>query len=157
KPENIMVIPDKAHPNGERVKVLDFGIAKLLESAPTPGDPRADPQSAVTRAGTFIGTPAYMSPEQCSLTTVDTRADIYTCGVLLSQLVPGRLPFEGQPPLHTATLHIHEPAPRPSQFAPKIDQRLEAIIMKALAKKPTERHQTARHLAATLRKLIADM
>ena len=81
------------------MKVLDFGIAKLLApDAAAPVDPRLDPASAVTRAGTFIGTPAYMSPEQCALLPVDTRADIYTCGVLLFQLVTGRLPFEGQTP-----------------------------------------------------------
>src|SRR6185437_7066984 len=99
KPENIMVIADASHPNGERVKVLDFGIAKLLFPDAVPVDPRVDsrldPPSGVTRAGTFIGTPSYMSPEQCALQSVDTRADIYTCGVLLFQLVTGRLPFEG--------------------------------------------------------------
>jgi serine/threonine-protein kinase len=157
KPENIMVMADPSHPSGERVKVLDFGIAKLLAPDTAAADPRIDPTSAVTRAGTFIGTPAYMSPEQCALLPVDTRADIYTCGVLLFQLVTGRLPFEGQTPLHTATLHIHEQAPRPSSVAPAIDQRLEAIIMKALAKKPTDRHQTARHLASTLRKILPDL
>jgi eukaryotic-like serine/threonine-protein kinase len=159
KPENIMVVADPTHPNGERVKVLDFGIAKLLAPDAADGtvDPRLDPQSAVTRAGTFIGTPAYMSPEQCSLLPVDTRADIYTCGVLLYQLVTGRLPFEGQTPLHTATLHIHEPPPRPSSVAPEIDPRLEGIILKALAKKPTDRHQTSRHLATTLRRILGDL
>ncbi len=157
KPENIMVISDPAHPSGERVKVLDFGIAKLLAPDTVAVDPRLNPASGVTRAGTFIGTPSYMSPEQCALLPVDTRADIYTCGVLLFQLVTGRLPFEGQTPLHTATLHIHEAAPRPSTFAPSIDPRLEAVIMKALSKKPTERQQTARHLAATLRKLLPDL
>ena len=157
KPENIMVVPDRASAGGERVKVLDFGIAKLLAPDTVAPDPRIDPSSAVTRAGTFIGTPAYMSPEQCALLPVDTRADIYTCGVLLFQLVTGRLPFEGQTPLHTATLHIHEVAPRPSSFAPAIDQRLEAVIMKALSKKPTDRHQTARHLASTLRKILPDL
>jgi eukaryotic-like serine/threonine-protein kinase len=158
KPENIMVMADPSHPNGERVKVLDFGIAKLLApDTSAPVDPRADPASGVTRAGTFIGTPSYMSPEQCSLLPVDTRADIYTCGVLLFQLVTGKLPFEGQTPLHTATLHIHEQPPRPSLFAPSIDPRLEAVIMKALGKKPTERHQTARHLASVLRKILPDL
>jgi eukaryotic-like serine/threonine-protein kinase len=163
KPENIMVIPDPEHPDREQVKVLDFGIAKLLtvdfDDDPS-RDSRAEPASAVTRAGTFIGTPAYMSPEQCSLQSVDTRADIYTCGVLLFQLITGRLPFEGETPLHTATLHIHQAPPRPSTYAPLIDGRLEAVIMKALAKKPADRHQTARHLASTLRKIepeLADM
>ncbi|MCC6558215.1 MAG: protein kinase, partial [Polyangiaceae bacterium] len=160
KPENIMVIPDPGHPNGERVKVLDFGIAKVLEpdhEEAAAQDPRLEPSSAITRAGTLVGTPAYMSPEQCGLLPVDTRADIYTCGVLLYQIVTGRLPFEGETPLHTATLHIHAPVPAPSAVAPGIDPRLEALILKALAKKPAERHQTARHLGASLRKLAPDL
>jgi serine/threonine protein kinase len=164
KPENIMVIADPSHPNRERVKVLDFGIAKLLVSEPLPEDQDADiepessdPPSAVTRAGTFIGTPAYMSPEQCGLLPVDTRADIYTCGVLLFQLITGRLPFEGQTPLHTATLHIHEEPPPPSSYAPGIDPRLEALILKALAKNPTARPQTARHLSVALKKLLPEL
>jgi serine/threonine-protein kinase len=77
--------------------------------------------------------------------------------VLLFQLVTGRLPFEGQTPLHTATLHIHEDPPAPSTLAPGIDERLEAVILKALAKKPSERHPTARHLGATLRKLLPEL
>jgi serine/threonine protein kinase len=161
KPENIMVISDPSHPSGERVKVLDFGIAKLLAqdaiNEERGGDSRSEQASAVTRAGTFIGTPAYMSPEQCGLLPVDTRADIYTCGVLLFQLLTGRLPFEGQTPLHTATLHIHQAPPAPSTFAPTIDPRVEALILKALSKKPAERHQTARHLGSALRKLLPDL
>ena len=163
KPENIMMITDPAHPTGERVKVLDFGIAKLLaadaiaEEQGDGRDPRLDPASAVTRAGTFIGTPAYMSPEQCALLPVDTRADIYTCGVLLYQLVTGQLPFEGQTPLHTATLHIHQAPQSPASVAAGLDPRLDALIMKALSKRPAERHQTARHLGASLRKLLPDL
>jgi eukaryotic-like serine/threonine-protein kinase len=161
KPENVMVVPDPGQPSGERVKVLDFGIAKILAAdaiaEEKTGSDSRDPNSAVTRAGTFIGTPAYMSPEQCSLQTVDTRADIYTCGVLLFQLVTGQLPFEGQTPLHTATLHIHQAAPAPSTLAPSIDKRLEALILKALAKRPGDRHQTARHLGTALRKLLPEL
>jgi eukaryotic-like serine/threonine-protein kinase len=158
KPENIMVIGDPSHPSGERVKVLDFGIAKLLTDVLTEDGGEGDEQSsAVTRAGTFIGTPAYMSPEQCALLPVDTRADLYTCGVLLFQLTTGRLPFEGQTPLHTATLHIHEEPPRPSSLAPGIDPRLEAVILRALAKKPADRHQTARHLGESLRRLLPEL
>ncbi len=161
KPENIMVLGDPSHPNGERVKVLDFGIAKLLAqdalNEERGVDSRAEQASAVTRAGTFIGTPAYMSPEQCGLLSVDTRADIYTCGVLLFQLITGRLPFEGQTPLHTATLHIHQAPPSPSSYAPAIDPRIEALILKALSKKPADRHQTARHLGSALRKLLPDV
>ena len=163
KPENIMVIADPTHPSGERVKVLDFGIAKLLlaeslaEEQSGGHDPRLDPPSAMTRAGTFIGTPAYMSPEQCSLVEVDTRADIYTCGVLLFQLVTGKLPFEGQTPLHTAMMHVHAAPPEPHSVAVGIDPRLGALILKALAKRPADRHQTALHLGASLRKLLPDI
>jgi serine/threonine-protein kinase len=159
KPENIMIIADPSHPNGERVKVLDFGIAKLiaLDAIAEERGSNFEQNSAVTRAGTFIGTPAYMSPEQCSLLPVDTRADIYTSGVLLFQLVTGRIPFEGQTPLHTATLHIHEAPPRPSSLAPGIDLRLEAVILKAIAKKPDDRYQTARQLGDALRKLLPDL
>ncbi|XYH94360.1 serine/threonine-protein kinase [Sorangium sp. So ce1128] len=158
KPENIMVIADPTHPDGERVKVLDFGIAKILDTASgDEPDPHADPMSVVTRAGTFIGTPAYMSPEQCGLLPVDQRADLYTCGVLLFQLITGRLPFEGETPLHTATLHIHAPVPAPSSCAPGIDSRLEALILKALAKQPEDRHQTARELGYSLHTLLATL
>ncbi|WP_437332622.1 serine/threonine-protein kinase [Sorangium sp. So ce394] len=159
KPENIMVVPDPTHPHGERVKVLDFGIAKILDTASSGDEPeiQADPLSVVTRAGTFVGTPAYMSPEQCGLLPVDQRADLYTCGVLLFQLVTGRLPFEGETPLHTATLHIHAPVPAPRSSAPGIDPRLEALIVKALAKQPADRHQTARELGYALHTLLADL
>ncbi|WP_437567446.1 protein kinase domain-containing protein [Sorangium sp. So ce542] len=159
KPENIMVVPDLTHPHGERVKVLDFGIAKILDTASSGDEPeiQADPLSVVTRAGTFVGTPAYMSPEQCGLLPVDQRADLYTCGVLLFQLVTGRLPFEGETPLHTATLHIHAPVPAPRSAAPGIDPRLEALIVKALAKQPADRHQTARELGYALHTLLADL
>jgi len=156
KPENVMIVADPSHPNGERVKVLDFGIAKLLaldEIAKEQGGD-AEPSSAVTRAGTFIGTPAYMSPEQCNLLPVDTRADIYTCGVLLFQLVTGRLPFEGETPLQTAMLHIHKEPPAPSSLAPAIDPQLEQVILKALAKKPSDRYPTARDFSAALRKIL---
>src|SRR5262249_50218528 len=83
--------------------------------------------------------------------------DIYTCGVLLFQLLTCRLPFEGETPLHTATLHIHQPPPRPSTYAPAIDARLEAVILKALSKKPADRHQTARHLGSTLRTILPEV
>ncbi len=81
--------------------MLDFGIAKILDTGSSGEEPEllADPLSVVTRAGTFVGTPAYMAPEQCGLLPVDQRADLYTCGVLLFQLVTGRLPFEGETPL----------------------------------------------------------
>ncbi len=176
KPENIMIVRDPAGagadgsasvplPRGARVKVLDFGIAKLLDKqtggpAPRPGGSRLESETgytAMTRVGTLIGTPAYMSPEQCALQPVDTRSDIYTCGLLLFQMVSGRLPFDGPTPLHIATKHLHEEAPPLSSFVPGADARLEAIIQKTLAKRPADRHSTARALAAALRKLIPEL
>ncbi|MBK8258298.1 MAG: serine/threonine protein kinase [Polyangiaceae bacterium] len=175
KPENIMIVrePSAAEdgappsatplPPGAQVKVLDFGIAKLLDKTaerPPPVGDRLDPPSAltaVTRAGTLIGTPAYMSPEQCALAAVDTRSDIYTCGVLLFQMLTGQLPFDGPTPLHIATKHIHESPPPLRSIIADADPRLETIVSKALAKKPAERYPTARHLTAALRKLLPDL
>ena len=175
KPENIMIVRDPSAatetggpesvplPAGARVKVLDFGIAKLLDKqadAPRPGGNRLDPPSAVTavtRAGTLIGTPAYMSPEQCALLPVDTRSDIYTCGVLLFQMIAARLPFEGPTPLHIATKHIHEDPPPLRSVVPEAHAGLEAVILKALAKRSTERHASAKILGAALRKLLPEL
>jgi serine/threonine-protein kinase len=175
KPENIMIVRDPSStgtdgpvsvplPIGARVKVLDFGIAKLLDKqsegpAPRQGSRLESPTgyTAVTRVGTLIGTPAYMSPEQCALQPVDTRSDIYTCGLLLFQMVSGRLPFDGPTPLHIATKHLHEEPPPLRSFVPGADATLEAIIDKTLAKRPADRHATARALAAALRKLIPEL
>ena len=153
KPENVMLVPDAGI---ERVKVLDFGIAKLVAPdlvAAERSQRRDDPTSNLTQAGTLIGTPAYMSPEQCKLEGVDARSDVYTCGVLMYQLVTGSLPFEGEAPLHTAMLHIHEPLRPPSTLAPDLDRRLDEVIVRALAKDPKARYQTAAELAKKLRAL----
>jgi serine/threonine-protein kinase len=157
KPENVMVVPDTSQPRGERIKVLDFGIAKMLFEEGTSEDPPdSDEQpTALTRAGTQLGTPAYMSPEQCQLLEVDARSDVYTVGILLYQMMSGGVPFEGDTPLHTASLHIHEPLVKPSAYAPHLDERLEAVIVKALAKKPADRHQSAAELGKALRDLVA--
>ncbi len=136
KPENIMIVRDPSAgpdgpesvplPAGARVKVLDFGIAKLLDNQvegprPQPGRLESPTQmTAMTRAGTLIGTPAYMSPEQCAQQPVDTRSDIYTCGLLLFQMVSGRLPFDGPSPLHIATKHIHEDPPPLRSLVPEM-------------------------------------
>jgi serine/threonine-protein kinase len=98
-----------------------------------------------------------MSPEQCQLLEVDARSDIYTCGILLYQMMTGGVPFEGETPLHTATLHIREPLVKPSTYAPHLDARLEAIIVKALEKQKENRHGSARALAAELRALASSV
>ncbi|HVY46731.1 MAG TPA: serine/threonine-protein kinase, partial [Minicystis sp.] len=159
KPENVMLVPAADAPGGERVKVLDFGIAKMLFDEGTPDAPpdSDDRPTALTRAGTSLGTPAYMSPEQCQLLEVDARSDVYTCGILLYQMMTGGVPFEGETPLHTATLHIREPVVPPRTYAPHLDARLEGVILKALEKKRDDRHASARELAAELRALAPSL
>jgi eukaryotic-like serine/threonine-protein kinase len=149
KPENVMLVPDPSEPGGERVKVLDFGIAKIVDS-PTnsgaesdDGPPSYVTKTALTRVGTIVGTPAYMSPEQCRGGEVDARSDVYACGVLLYQILTGEVPFTGETPLHTAMRHIHAQPKPPRQLRSSLAPELEKIVLKALAKWPGERHQTA--------------
>jgi serine/threonine-protein kinase len=157
KPENVMLLGDPGEPGGERVKVLDFGIAKIVErtvrgSSDEP--PSSGPSSALTTVGVVVGTPAYMSPEQCRGEAIDGRSDVYACGVLLYQLVTGRTPFVGESPIDVAMAHVREEPPPPSTFAPGITAGLEAVILKALGKLPAERQQTARELSDELVALL---
>jgi serine/threonine-protein kinase len=152
KPENVMVLYD---PSSQRdaVKVLDFGIAKLVDSQPkvrVSGETDSDPPPALTQFGVVVGTPAYMSPEQCRGQSLDGRSDLYTCGILLYQLVTGQVPFDSPSPLETAGKQAFEPPPPPSSILPTINRDLEAIILKTLSKSPAERPQTAMELRETL-------
>ncbi|MGK3994020.1 protein kinase domain-containing protein [Sorangium sp. So ce1024] len=160
KPENVMILRDAADPSVERVKVLDFGIAKMVEGGSRAGDdgPNSAPISvwgSVTTVGVVVGTPAYMSPEQCRGDAIDGRSDVYACGVLLFLLVTGRLPF---PPTdvvwQVAMDHVRKRPPAPSLFVPKIHPGLEAIILTALAKLPDQRQQSARELRDELARLL---
>ncbi|HTN84382.1 MAG TPA: protein kinase [Sorangium sp.] len=160
KPENVMILRDPADPSVERVKVLDFGIAKMVEGGTRAGDdgPNSAPISvwgSVTTVGVVVGTPAYMSPEQCRGDAIDGRSDVYACGILLFLLVTGRLPF---PPTsvvwEVAMDHVRKRPPAPSLFVPQIHPGLEAIILTALAKLPGQRQQTARELRDELERLL---
>jgi len=160
KPENIMLVPDNAQPFGESVKVLDFGIAKIV--APPRGAKASGggggntskvatiTRSALTRVGTIVGTPAYMSPEQCRGGDLDARSDVYSVGVLMYQLVTGQVPFLGETPLHTAMRHIHAAATPPRELRPDLAESFERIIMKALSKTPDDRQQSAREVENAL-------
>jgi serine/threonine protein kinase/predicted Zn-dependent protease len=149
KPDNIMI-----RRRDRIVKVLDFGLAKPVEAAV-----RADPEASTrfkvnTEPGALIGTVSYMSPEQSAASPlVDHRTDIWSLGVLLYEMIGGRLPFEGKD-MHRQIIAIQEQAPLSlSQLNPAIPDRLEEIVMKALAKNPDERYQTARDLLIDLRNL----
>jgi serine/threonine-protein kinase len=136
KPDNIFLVSDPAMPAGERVKVLDFGIAKL---APTAG---AASSGVQTQSMMVFGTPRYMSPEQCkSAAHVDHRSDIYTLGCILFELVTGQPPFSGETGELIARHQLVEPPPART-FVGDIPEPLEELIKQMLAKAPADRPQT---------------
>lgn len=125
KPQNIMLTPQ-----GE-VKVTDFGIARALAG------------SSITETGTVLGSVQYLSPEQARGLGVGRSADLYSLGVVLYEAVTGQLPFDGESPITIALKHIHERPPIPRRDGAPIDPVIEGIILKALAKDPKQRYQSA--------------
>ena len=124
--------------------LTDFGIAKLLESA----------APHLTQTDAIMGTPAYISPEQARAQTVDQRSDIYSLGIILYELVTGRVPFTADTPLAVILKHVSDPLPLPSMLKPDIPESIEQVILKALAKEPDDRYATtAEFLAAWKRAL----
>jgi serine/threonine protein kinase len=158
KPENIVVtqrIGDDGEP-AEVAKVCDFGIAKMIDCAGSvrDGAPTATSVSAelgrITQAGTVIGTPDYFSPEQARAEPLDARSDLYSVGVVLYHALAGRLPFEAANPLAVSYMQVALPPPPPSQFL-SVPPALETICLKAMAKRPGDRFQSAREMRAALR------
>ncbi len=144
KPENIFITRDPEVAHGERTKILDFGIAKLY------GD-----QQVKTHTSAVMGTPTYMSPEQCRGSgQVDHRADIYSLGCVLYLLVSGRLPFEAEGSGDLIAMHLRELAPPPSAKANWIPPALDRLILRCLAKNPAERFQTGTELATAITTLL---
>lgn len=132
KPGNIMLTPEG------QVLLTDFGLARLLN------------MTRQTESGAISGTPAYMSPEQGQGKQGDERSDLYSLGIILYELVTGRVPFENENPLVTIVQHTSELPPPPSHFVPHLTPALEAVILQALAKNPDDRYQSARELAQNL-------
>ena len=143
KPDNIYILPDSDHPSGERVKVLDFGIAKLAGDAGLGG--------SKTRTGSVMGTPVYMSPEQChGAKSVDSRTDIYALGVIAYEALCGRPPFVAQGFGEMLAKHLSQ-APQPlHDIEPSVPAKLEQVVLKALAKEPDDRWKTMEEMAAAL-------
>ena len=141
KPENIFLIT-RGH-TSDFVKVLDFGLAKL-----TQGEEKATHK---TRTGSVMGTPYYMAPEQCEgRANIDHRADIYSLGVILFEMVTGKVPFGGEGYGEIIVKHITAPVPSPRAINPLLPPSVEAIILRALAKRREERFQTMEELGAAL-------
>ncbi|MFH0901668.1 MAG: protein kinase [Pseudomonadota bacterium] len=145
KPENIMV---KWEPDGlPFAKLLDFGIAKFF---PFGGDDNAQ-SGQVTQTGAMMGTPRFMSPEQCHGRGVDHRTDVYALGVLLYRAFTGRYPFEGSSYLEIVAKQLSAPPPLPSTVATgRVSSQAEALIMRALAKEPSQRQSSVAELLQEL-------
>ncbi len=134
----------------ERVKLLDFGIAKLLEE---------EAQTRLTKTGAIIGTPTYMSPEQALGHAVDARTDLYSAGVILYELLAARVPFDGPNPMAVLSHHITEPpTPLRGLSTPIVVPRdVEHIVLSALAKKPDDRMASAEEFRRALAAVGTDV
>lgn len=133
KPDNVMIVEDPQAEGGQRTKVLDFGIAKLASE-------HAEEASSHTETGLMMGTPAYMSPEQClGAGRVDDRADVYSLGVMLYQMLAGRVPFVADGKGALILMHMTQKPPPLRQFAPQVPESLVAFSQRMLAKKKEER------------------
>jgi len=142
KPDNVYLVSDPAVPSGERVKVLDFGLAKLGASRHT-------------QTGSVFGTPLYMSPEQCrSSGSIDARSDIYSLGCILFELLTGSAPFEGAI-FEVIERHLNEGAPRVSSLVPGISPALDVLVTAMLEKDPDDRPPTMAEVVQRLEEVIA--
>jgi serine/threonine protein kinase len=151
KPENVIVRPD-----GD-LKVLDFGLAKLTESPAFMTDSEAATRVQVrTNPGMVMGTVQYMSPEQARGQDVDARTDIWSLGVMLYEMLTGRVPFEGETPSHVIVSLIENEPPPVARYS-EVPAELERIVTKALRKKREGRYQTASDLALDLKSLKQEL
>ncbi|GAB2473194.1 Stk1 family PASTA domain-containing Ser/Thr kinase [Jatrophihabitans fulvus] len=140
KPANVMIT------NAGAVKVMDFGIARAV----------ADTSATVTQTANVIGTAQYLSPEQARGEQVDARSDVYSTGCLLYELVCGVPPFQGDSPVAVAYQHVRENPVMPSARNADIPRAIDSIVMKALAKNPFNRYQSAGDMRADLQRALAN-
>jgi serine/threonine-protein kinase len=144
KPGNFMLMQTRS--GEDFVKVLDFGIAKLRDETAS---------VSTTSAGAIIGTPSYLSPEQARGLSIDARADLYSVGALLYELLAGRPPFHGMSPVAVVSAHLHDPPPPLRTLAPGVSEALAAIVHRALEKKPERRFASADEMRGALLQLAS--
>ncbi len=149
KPDNIYMVTDGDSPTGDRPKVLDFGIAKLTDIGLA---------GTATKTGAVMGTPTYMSPEQCKGTgDVDHRADLYSLGCIFYELITGRPPFSKLGAGELIGAHIYAQPEPPSKYNPAISKDSEMLIMALLQKRPEKRPQTCKELGQRLSQLAQNL
>ena len=136
KPANIMVSPKAAL--GDHVQILDFGLARLLES------------SSLLTTGITVGTPSYMAPEQCRGAPLDLRVDLYAVGVVLFEMITGRKPFVAGDPMQIVKAQLTQAPPRMSEVTQREHGALEDIVARALQKQPGDRYASAVEMAAAI-------
>ncbi|HEY8430042.1 MAG TPA: protein kinase [Sandaracinaceae bacterium] len=139
KPENVLLVQRKDR--RDFVKLLDFGIAKILDAP------------SLTGSQQIFGTPGYIAPEYIQSTEIDGRADLYSLGCILYEMVTGALPFDYEYPGDLLVKHVTEPPVRPSERLPSVEKPVEDFILRALAKDPAQRFRDAFHFNAELRKV----
>lgn len=148
KPGNVFMIRDGEAQGGERTKILDFGICKLGDN----GD------GATTQTGVMLGTPVYMSPEQCrGAGSVDHRSDIYSVGCALFHMLTGRPPFDCDSVGEFIAAHLKEDPPAPSDFEPTIPKAVDTLVMRCLAKNPEDRFQSIAELQKAVERVLAEI
>ncbi|MFZ5918569.1 MAG: protein kinase domain-containing protein [Chloroflexota bacterium] len=138
KPSNVLL------DEGRWVLLSDFGLAKMVEGS-----------AVLTASGVGVGTPAYMAPEQGRGEAVDARADIYSLGIVLYEMLTGRVPFEAETPMAVVIKHITDSLPLPRSLNPTIPQAVERVMLKALAKEPNDRFASTTEMADTFQKAVA--
>jgi serine/threonine-protein kinase len=150
KPENLFLVPDNTMAERVRVKVLDFGIAKLCGAM--------NGNSARTQTGVLLVTPQYMSPEQCLGVsgTIDHRTDIYALGTILYEMLCGQVPFVSEGIGEILILQVFEKPPSLRARLPEIPESLERVVLRALAKNPEERFDSMLDFARAVREAVPE-